>query len=76
LLTNRLTLAVAVLYVAVSVGVKVVLKVFVPADRIVPASGLYTKLPGTLVVAFNCVPLNAVPYGMLAGLDHVIDEVM
>jgi len=33
----------------------------VPADRTVPAAGVYTKMPGTGVVALSCVLLKAVP---------------
>lgn len=38
-----------------------VVNVFVPAGRTVPAAGLYANVPGTLAEAFNCVALSAVP---------------
>jgi hypothetical protein len=45
----------------VSVGVNVTFNVCCPALNTVPAGGEYTKLPATVVVAFNCAELNAVP---------------
>ena len=32
-----------------------------PAFKIVPAAGEYVNAPSMSAVAFNCVPLNAVP---------------
>jgi hypothetical protein len=32
-----------------------------PALNTVPAAGLYSKVPGTLAVAFSCAALSAVP---------------
>ena len=65
--TTRLTLPVAVLKLVVSVGVKVTVSVCVPAVSSVPAGGVYTNVPGTVVakpvetVAFNCVAESFVP---------------
>ena len=53
LFTTRLTFAVAVVYVLVSVGVNVTDKVSVPVAGNVPAAGLYAKLPGTDAVALS-----------------------
>ena len=45
-----------------SVGVNVTDSVCpAPAASTVPAAGEYAHDPGTLCVAFSCVPLNAVP---------------
>jgi hypothetical protein len=38
----------------------------------VPASGVYTKVPGTLAVAFNCAVPSGTPGAMSAGLFQVI----
>ena len=37
-----------------------------------PAAGLYKKMPGTEEVAFNSVPLKALPKVMSAGCVQVI----
>ena len=42
------------------------------APSTLPAAGLYTKVPGTLAGAFNCVALRAVPYVIGAGFAQVI----
>ena len=56
-----------------SVGVNVTESVCpAPTGSTVPAAGVYTNVPATLAVAFNCVPLSAVPKVMLAGAAHVI----
>ena len=47
--------------VFVAVGMNVAVSAWFPAPSTVPAAGAYTKLPGTLAVAFSCVPLSAVP---------------
>ena len=59
----------------VSVGTKSTCRVRLPAFSTVPAAGVYVNAPGTLAVAFNCVPLRAVPYTMFAGLLQVITGV-
>jgi hypothetical protein len=59
--TASCTEAVAAEYVVISVGVKVTESVCVPALSTVPAAGVYAKVPPTLAVALNCVPLRAVP---------------
>ena len=56
----------------VSAGVKVTERVSVPAAGILPGAGVYTSVPGTDAVAFNCVAESAVPCVMFAGLVHVI----
>ena len=51
-------------------------KVVVPMDDItVPSGGVYTNVPGTLAVAFNCVALSAVPATTAAGVFHVMEGV-
>jgi len=55
----------------VSVGVKVAESVRLPAARIVPATGEYVKLPPVEAVALSCVPLNAVPKIIGAGVAQV-----
>src|SRR5438045_9593019 len=73
LLTVIDTLAPTLVKFAVSAGVKATERVCpAPALRMVPLAGLYTKLPGTLAVAFNCAPPSAVPDVMLAGFAHVM----
>jgi len=53
--------------------VNVALKTNVPAVLItVPVAGLYTNVPGTFAVAFNCAALSAVPAVTAAGVVHVI----
>src|SRR5882672_3495263 len=67
------TLAVAVAKLTTSVGVKVTDNVCAaPALRTVPAAGVYTNVPGTLAVAFNCVAPSGVPNVIAAGALHVI----
>jgi hypothetical protein len=70
--TASCTEAVAADYVVISVGVKVTESVCVPALSTVPATGVYAKVPPTLAVALNCVPLRAVPYVMGAGVLQAI----
>ena len=41
-----------------------------PALSTVPAAGEYAKLPATVELAFSCVALSAVPYGIAAGVGH------
>ena len=72
LLTTSELVAVAVVKSAVSVGVKVTESVTVPAFGIVPAAGLYWKVPGVDAVASNCVALKAVPAVIGASAGHVI----
>ena len=55
-----------------AVGVNVVDRVCIPTVNTVPATGLYANVPGTLAVAFNCVPPSNVPWTTDAGLAHVI----
>jgi hypothetical protein len=43
-----------------------------PAPTTVPSTGEYANVPGTEAVAFNCVPLSAVPYVIAAGVVQVI----
>src|ERR671924_583629 len=70
--TVRLTVAVAPVKFTASIGVKVTDSGCDPASSTVPAAGAYANVPGTLLVALSCVALNAVPYVMSAGVDHVI----
>jgi hypothetical protein len=44
-------------------------------DITVPSGGVYTNVPGTLAVAFNCVALSAVPATTAAGVFHVMEGV-
>lgn len=60
-LTTSCTLAVAVVYAVVSVGVKVTFRGSVPAAGTVPAAGEYVYVPGTLAVASSWAELRAVP---------------
>ena len=58
------------------VGVNVTPKLCVPAFNTVPNAGLYVNVPAPALppnnaVAFNCVPLNAVPYVSTDGFAHV-----
>jgi hypothetical protein len=59
--TTRFTVAVAVVYAFVSVGVNINVRTFVPRFSVAPAAGLYVNVPGTDAVAFNCAGLSAVP---------------
>src|ERR1700747_2318997 len=52
--TTSCTVLVAVVKLAVSVGVKVTERVSVPATGMLPAAGEYTSVPGTEAVAFSC----------------------
>jgi hypothetical protein len=54
------------------VGVNVTLSVCCPTPGTVPLAGEYAKVPATVEVAFSCVALSAVPYGMAAGVAQVI----
>jgi len=56
----------------VSVGAKVTERVLVPTARTVPAGGVYTNVPDTDAMAFNCVELRAVPKDIESGVGHVI----
>jgi hypothetical protein len=58
------------------VGVNVVDNGCVPAVSAVPAAGVYTKVPGTFAVAFNCVTPSTVPATTDAGFAHVITGVV
>ena len=59
----------------VSVGVKSTDRVWVPPGKIVPAGGVYTNEPGTVVVAFNCVAPRGVPKRIGAGVGQVMTGV-
>ena len=56
-------------------GVKVTFTVLLPTGRIVPAAGVYAKVPGTLAVAFSCAELRGVPDEIGAGVAHVMTGV-
>jgi hypothetical protein len=60
-LTVICAVAVAAEYVFVSFGTNVAEIVCFPAFSTVPAAGVYENVPATFAVAFNCVPLRAVP---------------
>src|SRR5467141_1573134 len=67
------TIAVAVVKLAASVGVNVADRTCAaPALRTVPAAGVYTNVPDTFAVAFNCVAPSGVPNVIAAGALHVI----
>jgi len=67
------TVAVAVVKLAASVGVNVADSTCAaPALRTVPAAGVYTNVPGTLAVAFNCVAPSGVLNVIASGALHVI----
>src|SRR6267142_5734849 len=69
------TVAVAVVKLAASVGVNVADRTCAapaPALRTVPAAGVYTNVPDTFPVAFNCVAPSGVPNVIAAGALHVI----
>src|SRR5919109_769211 len=70
--TVRLTVAVAPVKFTASIGVKVTDSGCDPASSTVPAAGAYANVPGTLLVAFSCVALSAVPYVMSAGAGQVM----
>lgn len=70
--TVIVTLAVAPLYVLVSVGVNVTESVCVPAASTVPAGGLYANVPATLAVASNCGAPRGVGFVIAAGCGQVI----
>src|ERR671923_79857 len=70
--TVRLTVAVAPVKFTASIGVKVTDSNCRPALSTVPAAGVYVNVPGTLLVAFSCVPLNGVPYVISAGVGQVM----
>src|ERR1700681_3370951 len=71
--TDTETVAVADVYVAVSVGVNVLDRVWLPAASTVPDGGVYTNVPATPpAVAFNCVALSAVPLTIAAGFAQVM----
>ena len=72
LFTVSVTLLVAVLKSVVSVGVNVTDSVWLPAPGVVPAAGLYAKLPAVLAVASSCVALSVVPYVMAVGVGQVM----
>ena len=57
---------------AVSVGVNVAVKVWVPALGVVPLAGLYTIAPATLPVALSCAAESAVPKVIALGVAQVI----
>jgi hypothetical protein len=59
----------------VSVGVKVVESVWVPALSTVPDAGEYAKLPGVFAVASSCVELNGVPKVIAAGAGQAMTGV-
>jgi hypothetical protein len=78
--TTICTVAVIVVKSVVSVGVKSTLKVCVPAASTVPDGGVYWNDPGRETppndaVASSCVPLNAVPTVIAAGVGQVITGV-
>lgn len=53
-------------------GVKVTESGMLPGvDITVPNAGLYTNVPGTLAVAFNCEELSAVPTVTLDGVGQL-----
>jgi hypothetical protein len=43
-----------------------------PTGKVVPAGGVYSHVPATLAVAFNCAAPSAVGQGIAAGGAHVI----
>ena len=57
---------------AVSVGVNVAVKVWVPALGVVPLAGLYAIVPATLPVALSCVAESTVPKVIVLGVAQVI----
>ena len=79
--TTTFEVSVAVVYVAVSVGVKVATSVWAPTASTSPAvrgvaPSAYVTVPATepakpAAVAFSCVPDSAVPYAIVAGSAHV-----
>ena len=71
-LTCSVTVLVTVVYFAVSVGVNVVESVWAPASlMMVPAGGVYAKVPATFAVALSWAADSAVPAVTGAGTAQV-----
>ena len=74
--TESVTLAVAIVKLVASLGVKITDRVCEPVGSTVPEAGVYANVPGTLAVALSCVSLSAVAYVIAAGVDQLIDGVL